>query len=274
MVQDGYFADSAALANQTLYATRPDQYVGIEKRPNYVTTTLYNTPYSKGGWWNTPANFGWTPAPAGHMVTEGDDVRAAANNPGLPDNPYMEGTVSGVLTSQGIPAGDVVRIELAGRNGPSYVAGNGTGFCFGGCGTYTLTGRQSYDYNVYLKYYEDYHDYEYYWTGQWHSVSDRRQEYSFQWTTQTEDVFGTVPTFTTYTINAPVVVQFQNTRWRTRGHRPAADGAGQRADRADDRRRAHGGVCQRVAAGGPGGTHRSRPGRPLRRFDAGHRRDQ
>ena len=52
-----------------------------------------------------------------------------------------------------------------------------------------------YYYNVYFKYYEDYHDYDYYWTGQWHDVSDRRNQFSFSWTTQSEDVYGTVPTF-------------------------------------------------------------------------------
>jgi hypothetical protein len=62
---------------------------------------------------------------------------------------------------------------------------------------------------------EDYRDFESRWIGQWRDIQDRSTVLSFEWTTPTEDVFGTVPSFTTVTKNVPVVLQVPQTVYRS-----------------------------------------------------------
>ncbi|MFN5050846.1 MAG: hypothetical protein ACK5L2_04280, partial [Planctomyces sp.] len=88
-------------------------------------------------------------------------------------------------------------------------------FCFGGCAYWDIYGRADYAYHVYRKYYETYNDYRLKWTGKWHTITDTRDQYFFDWVTKEEDVFGTVPNYAVVTKTIPVTTQETQTLWKT-----------------------------------------------------------
>ncbi len=198
MAQAGYVADSAALQGGQLVATRPHQYVANERIVNASVLRLGPMVVERsGGWWITPDNYDWRPG----------NSRLTAGDPGLNVNQDLINRGYNLET-------DIHRYEFNARLA-EYEKGDGTGFCFGGCGIWTIFGMADYGYNVYFKRYEDFKDYEYQWTGQWHDVTDRRQEFSYQWVTAAEDVYGTQPSYGTRTVTRPVVQEAVVNQWQS-----------------------------------------------------------
>jgi Ca2+-binding RTX toxin-like protein len=73
----------------------------------------------------------------------------------------------------------------------------------------------TYGHNVYFKRYEDFKDYEYHWIGKWHEITDRRNEFSWQWISRPEDVYGTQPSFATRTVTRTIETDVQVPQWRS-----------------------------------------------------------
>jgi hypothetical protein len=129
------------------------------------------------------------------MATRGFDPRTQVESRGLSLSDYLGYQYSGVIA-------EWERAEA----GP---------FNFFSNTYYNYWGRADYAYHVFRKYYETHYDYELAWTGKWHDISDSRDQHFFEWKTQSEDVFGTIPTYTTITKSVPVVRQEQQTIWTT-----------------------------------------------------------
>ncbi|MFM8478283.1 MAG: beta strand repeat-containing protein, partial [Planctomycetaceae bacterium] len=75
-------------------------------------------------------------------------------------------------------------------------------------------GRNYYYADALINERETFRDSDVEWVGNWHSIQDSRSILGFEWTTPTEDVFGTVPRFTTVTKNVPVIQQVPQTVYR------------------------------------------------------------
>jgi hypothetical protein len=80
---------------------------------------------------------------------------------------------------------------------------------------YAIDHKADYDFNVFYKRYEDFKDYEYHWIGKWHDIRDARMQYSWQWITHPEDVYGTQPSFATRTVTRTIETDVQVPRWRS-----------------------------------------------------------
>ncbi|MFM8477211.1 MAG: hypothetical protein ACKOEO_15630, partial [Planctomycetaceae bacterium] len=85
----------------------------------------------------------------------------------------------------------------------------------GGVGVTMFRGQTFLNIDMQMLNREDFIDYDFHWIGKWHDVTDRRDEFFFEWVTKDEDVFGTVPRYATVTKTVPVVQQIQQTIWET-----------------------------------------------------------
>ncbi|MEY2727006.1 MAG: hypothetical protein RLZZ458_2873, partial [Planctomycetota bacterium] len=197
MTPQGYLPDTAYVDSKIHVNTRPQIWVGRERLVNFSRFLKEEIVESTGGWWIPPASYGWTPGPS----------RLPSGDPGY--NPATQ------VEWRGLPLHDYLGYQYSGRIDEMHRGQSSSVFCFGGCATWNIWGAATYLYHVFRKFYEDYYDYQLAWTGNWHTITDYRDQYFFEWKTQTEDVFGTVPNYATITKNVPVISQELQTIWST-----------------------------------------------------------
>ncbi|MFN5799236.1 MAG: hypothetical protein ACK5AN_17070, partial [Planctomyces sp.] len=117
------------------------------------------------------------------------------------------------LSAMGVPSSDVTSYEFSSTPQIAVQVYDyiGSNYVYWG---YVL-GRAVYSTTVRFKVYETFTDYDFHWLGKWHDVIDRRDNFSFEWVTREEDVFGTVPLYATITKTVPVVQSVEQTVWTT-----------------------------------------------------------
>ncbi|MEN9556606.1 MAG: hypothetical protein RLZZ232_2892, partial [Planctomycetota bacterium] len=191
---DGFLPDTAYVANKTEVNSRPGIWVGSQRLRNFTVFRMESLVNSTGGWTYPPASYGWTPGYS----------RLTRNDPGF--NPATQ------VESRGLSLSEYLGYEYSGIVA-EYHRGQGSPACLFGCAYWDIWGAAEYAYNVFRKHYETYRDYQVAWTGNWHAITDYRDQYQFEWRTLTEDVFGTVPTYATFTQTVPIVQQEAQTIW-------------------------------------------------------------
>jgi hypothetical protein len=188
MTQPGYLADTAWVASPELINTRPNQYVGVQKLINFTVFRREGLVESSGGWRSPPSSFDWRPGWS----------RFSHSDPGY--------NSAGQVESRGLSLSDYLGQEYSGVIG-EWEKGVGSPYCLTGCAYWDVYGRADYAYHVFRKFYETYYDYDVKWTGQWHTITDSRDQYFFEWVTKEEDVFGTVPNYAVVTKTVPITTQ-------------------------------------------------------------------
>lgn len=117
MTQPGYLADTAWVASPALSATRPNQYVGIQRLINFTVFRREALVESTGGWWIPPSSYDWRP----------DYSRLSRNDPGF--NPATQ------VESRGLSLSDYMGYEYSGIIAEWTRGVASSSFCFGGCTT-------------------------------------------------------------------------------------------------------------------------------------------
>ncbi|MEY3174214.1 MAG: hypothetical protein RLZZ436_2128, partial [Planctomycetota bacterium] len=242
----GYLADSSSLQLESVFAVRPDVIVGSRRFPEFWT---YTTPSYKPDqdWWQFQFASGMDAFNEHHYFNNQGfvEVGPALLADVLSRTTSIESGLAPLLEKNGMPHGiynnDAYWTNVAAGEGPLFLQRNGylaedfqfvviasrkfvDIFPLPGSGweipnpfhrwyTMVLRGRVLYTGDLVAFVREDFHDYDFRWIGKWHDVIDRRENFSFEWVTREQDVFGTVPQFATITKTVPVLQQVEQTVW-------------------------------------------------------------
>ncbi|MEY3173095.1 MAG: hypothetical protein RLZZ436_1008, partial [Planctomycetota bacterium] len=236
--QQGYLQDSASIVDGSLFQSRPDQQVGSRRIPDVYSfdpqeTYGIDTQYGFNGikaftfkvLQSSAFVFGRLEItnPGPKALRDFESSFGITTDEGLRTF-LLEGGGSGVYNDES--TWNQMALEAIPARLPSYgYAPSDLAGIRGRVDRYVMAGKEFISIRVFGRnlYYADalvniretFNDYDFHWIGKWHTVTDRRDSFNYEWVTQEEDVFGTVPQYATVTKVIPTVQQIEQAVWTT-----------------------------------------------------------